>query len=76
MSLQAHNFNMATTGNKKVMKSLMAEEEEFMEIDSFLGFSQKKAIGKAKEIAEKSSKKTSKSGEVICITIPQKENIG
>jgi hypothetical protein len=62
--------------NKKVMRSLMAEEEEFMEIDSFSGSSQKKATGKAKEVAKKSSKKRSKSGKVICITTPTERNFG
>ena len=54
------------------MRSLMDEEEEFMEIDTPLGTTQKRFIGKAKVIERRRSNKKNRSEEVLRITAPKK----
>jgi hypothetical protein len=55
--LQVPNYHMATSGNRKVARNLMVEDEEFMEIDTLQGLAHKRSTGKAKELMEKIAKK-------------------
>jgi hypothetical protein len=63
---------MASSGSRKVVRALMNEEEEFMEIDTPQGSSLKRATGKAMNTSERSNTKKSKSGEIVCTTAPEK----
>jgi hypothetical protein len=64
---------MTTSGGRKVMRSLMVEEEEFMEIDTPYGTAQKKTTGKAKDTDGECSNKKNRSEIVLRITAPEKE---
>jgi hypothetical protein len=70
--LQIHSWAMTTSGGRKVMKSLMAEEEEFMEIDIPYGTVQKRPTGKAKDTDGECSNKKSRSEIVLYVTAPEK----
>jgi predicted transcriptional regulator len=54
---------MAATGSRRVVRALMEEEEEIMEIDSPQGSAQKRLNGKVKDSTEKHNKKKSKGVE-------------
>jgi hypothetical protein len=62
---------MATSSNKKVARTLMMDEEELMDINTPQGSTLKRATGKAVDTSE-NNKKKSKSGELVCVTIPEK----
>jgi hypothetical protein len=70
LPLQESKHNMAATSSRKVARNLELEEEEFMEIDTSHGAIQKRATGRARDSAEKSSKKKSKNDEVLYIITP------
>jgi hypothetical protein len=63
---------MTTSGGRKVMRSLMAEEEEFMEIDIPYGTTQKRTIGKTKDTKGECSNKKNRSKIVLHVTTPEK----
>jgi hypothetical protein len=70
--LQIQSWAMTTSGGRKVMRSLMAEEEEFMEIDIPYGTAQKRPTGKAKDTDGECSNKKSRSEIVLHVTAPEK----
>jgi hypothetical protein len=72
--LQEYSPNMATSGHRKVARVLMAEEEEFMEIDSLQGSALKTNTGKTVDSTETSNKKKSKSGELLYTSAPEKQD--
>ena len=74
MPLQERYLHMATSGNKKVARVLITDDEELMEINTPQGPNLKRATGKAMDTSEKNNKKKSKSGEMLCVTIPKKLN--
>jgi predicted transcriptional regulator len=61
---------MAASGSRRVVRALMEEEEELMDIDSAQGSTQKRSNGKVKETTEAHSKKKSKGVEIAVVTIP------
>jgi hypothetical protein len=65
---------MATSGHRKVARVLMAEEEEFMEIDTPQGLALKRNTGKTVDSTETSNKKKSKSGELPHTSAPEKQD--
>jgi hypothetical protein len=65
---------MATNGHRKVARVLIAEEEEFMEIDTPQGSALKKNIGKIVDSTETSNKKKNKSGELLFTSALEKQD--
>jgi hypothetical protein len=70
-SMQILQGNMAASGSKKVVRSLLTEEDEFMEIDSPQGSTHKRTPGATKDTTEKSSKKKSKGAAELQVIIPE-----
>jgi hypothetical protein len=68
--LQDPSNHMAASGSRRVVRALMEEEEELMDIDSAQGSTQKRSNGKVKETTEAHSKKKSKGVEIAVVTIP------
>jgi hypothetical protein len=65
---------MAASRSRQVARPLLPDEEEFMEIDTTPGASQKRTTGTAKVATETSSKKKSKGAKELHITIPEAPN--
>jgi hypothetical protein len=68
-TLQELQWVMATSGSRRVARSLMTNEDEFMDIDASPGSTHKRTTGATKEAVENGSKKKSKGVEELHITI-------
>ena len=70
--MQDTSHYMVATRNRRVIRVLMEEEEEFIEIDSIQGLVQKRLNGKVKDSTEKHSEKKSKGVETAIVTMLEK----
>jgi hypothetical protein len=70
-SMQILQGNMVASGSKKVVRSLLTEEDEFMEIVSPQGPTHKRTPGATKDTTKKSSKKKSKGAAKLQVIIPE-----